>query len=846
MLADNKVKCYKEMCAFLSKDEEVKGLGAPEPRQNFDLIYHINDVLFTYSLMSRNDYLKYSAEFKLKDKIDEIELKRIADKLRDNDEVISIVAYDNYIKLQMAVQLANMPEENAMSFVYEKAVYFHNKIKAKVLNFDMPTIEVEYKGKVISNNEDEQYIGKNKFDKKKKDIMGQYLEHIKVSHDDSMEYSGILNGHAISDLKNNVMEYKYVKGELTLKYVADKNILIDDTLKESTAMFDKNICVLSKAPTKLTEIETAVNDMVSIINYINNNSSFILSDAKVKTNEKEDKEMDNADVKPVKKEVTNNEVAVNAETSSSLENTSIETNNDNIAPEDTTITATLFDVPVRKSVDSKKEIPKNTEDKVAGKESKEDDAKQCEPETKDEKKDDSIETSESVKTPDNKYENADVQQEYMKMYKHMNEIYDERDNVFLIKQAKLIEREQEVEKEQQNIREIRSSLNKKWNDYNIKQKALNDSLSEYAEKMKLLNEKEIEIAKATSKLEEEKKSYETKKLALDDRQAKYEHAKRNLLDEQSMTIELKNNLEERETKLKLREADIEKKIQMNNLAQHQLSVREQTLNARKKENINASDEELETLKANIEKAKAENDALQKDIDQMQIEMENLVTACNKQLKNMEQKANKLVATYKNTPVVDEGKLDEKQKIIDTLNAEIEKLNENLKTKDKVSKEYYSLKDSIESVEQEKKTIEEGYNELLNTNNSLEEKIVDLEKSINEYKNKCEPDISARTTKELLVATGYDFDLIPTEGDVIVGCEIDNLSICINENAKMIYAEKPVKKGVKFIAKAKDWNDESISAAYVVLNDKVICKKAFDSENVVADVQDIIEKFSSVK
>ena len=839
MLAENKVKCYKEMCEFLKKDGDVKGLSAPEPRQNFDLIYYINDFLFTYSLMSKNDYLRYTTEIKLKDEIDEIELKRIADKLRDNDEVISIVAYDNYIKLQMVVQLGNMPEENAMSFVYEKAVYFHNKMKEKALAFDLPTVKVEYKGKLISDNNEEQYIGKDKFANRNKNIMGKYLDTIKVPHDDSSEYSGIFNGHAISDLKNNILEYKYVNGNLSLKYNAEKDIIVDDTLKESPASFDGNICLLSTSPTKTQDIESAINDMVSIVNYINNNSSFILSRTKSKPEEPKVKhETDKIESEPevsVKAEITiNNEVSHVAENNENTPDTSIENN----AESDDVITATLFSSPIRKNItnnsdeDSKKEEetvePETTEPVIP------------EETTKDNKVEEDIEEPKAVSPmKENKFENSDVQSEYMKMYKHMNEIYEERDNVFLIKETKLKERELEVEKEQNNIRNIRNDLNKKWNEYNLKQKSLNASLNDYAEKMKVLNEKEVEIAKATSQLEEEKKSYETKRLALDDKQEKYEQAKRNLLDEQSMTIELKNSLDEKEANLKLKEADIEKKIQMNNLTEHQLSVREHTLNDRKKENISVNDEELEELKANNEVVKTENEELKQTVNQLQDEMENLVTACNKQLKDMEQKANTLIANYKKTPVVDKSELAEKQKIIS-------QLEENLRTQDKISREYTSLKNTLKSIEQEKKVVEGSYKELLDTNNNLEVKITDLEKTINEYKNKCEPDFSARATKELLIAAGYEFDLIPTEGDVIIGYESNNISICINESAKMIYAEKPVKKGTKYIAKAKDWNDESISAAYVVLNDKVICKKAFNAETVVVDVQDILDKFTSLK
>ena len=809
MLAENKVKCYKEIFAFVSKDKDITGLAAPEPRNNFDFIYHIKDVLFTYSLMSKIDLLKYSAEIKFEDNIDIVQLNKIADQLKADESNISSVSYDNYIKIQMAIPFNSMPEDNAVKFVYDKAVEFHNKFKEKVLNLEFSTKKVEYKGKVIEQDKEESYIGESKHSNKKSNVMEDYLDFIKYPHNTGDSQKGTLDNHTIPKLNKNKLNFDYNKDILTLTYLANNNITIDKTLEESDVVVEDNKCICKSNVNKQQDIEQAVSNMIAIINYINNNG--VVETTIDETMKNTDANNSNENTL---KDDTSTYKTTNTESSKANDNPSVQ------------IKAKLF-------VKNKK----RTDDKTV--------------ENKPKKIITTFVDQETEKKPveefeKNTYSNEKVQDEYMEMYKHMNEIYEERENVFFVKESNLKKRERALENEQKNIKEIRENLNNKWNEYNKKQKELNNALADYADKMTKLNEKEISIKKAENELDEKQKTYEIDSMTLQANTEKYELAKRNLLDEQSKMLETKNILDEREARLKLREADIEKQSQMNNLTEHQLSARENTLKAMNSANLQSEENNDCVSNSRLKELEKENKSLKAEIEALNDEINDMVDTCNEQLTEMETQANALIAEAKNTSSVDPFVVSEKEKQIKELKNKNKELQDMIDVAKETAVNTDTLKDRVTKLSNSNNELNNRNVELENSNKVLSEEKDKIQQELVEYKNKCEPDISAKTTKENLIAAGYNFDLIPTEGDIIVGCEINGISICINENAKMIYAEKPVKKGSKYMAKITEWNDESINAAYINLNNKIVCKKTFNNDTVVFDVKDIIEKFSVVK
>ena len=885
MLDENKVKCYKEIFAYIQKDKDISELAAPEPRSNFDFIYYIKDVLYTYSLKSQSDLLTFSAEILFDKEIDEFELNKIKDKLIGSSPY-SGACYNNYIKIQMAFPINNMPEENAVNLVFEKASEFHDTTKKRISELNIPTIKVEYKGEVTyATNEDNQFIGESTHKLVEKNIMEKFLSKLKISYNEGEKQVGILDGHSISGLDKNIIHYDFDHSKITLRYTATNNIIKDDTLSNSNIKIRDNSCIISDKVSSVSDIEKLVTDMISIINYIENNRKTVIEEPEPESKTVEEKDtyipveasMNTPIVEKSENNVSNDDI--NKDKSKiNTDNIKNNSNADKKEAESAPIKAQFFSInkkreapirPERKKSPTKIEYtmddisPKKEQVEKVGKETSHNNSNK-DTEKADEKASKEYKDTKEKKLHSefdiNKYSD-EVRDEYIQMYKTMNKIYEERENVFVIKEAKLHEREITIMEEQENLNKTQASLNIKWDEINRKQQELNKSFSDYTKKMSDLNLKEVEIAKATCELDEKAKDYETKFTLLQSDVEKYEIAKRNLNDKQAELIELKNNLDEKETKILLLQSEINKKSEMNTIAEHQLSAREHTLNARQNAEKDMPESEYARLKNEYDAIKLEYDEFceaytllvqtNTDLDR---EINEIIDECNKRLQEMEDNANELIERARNeaSSVVDEKALTEKESEITSLKKTINELeNKNKELKELAEKnnnnaEVERLKSTILDLNSKKSEAVSEQEILKDKINTLNEKNNSLEKEVKKYKELCEPDISARATKELLNAAGYDFDLIPTEGDVIVGCEIDNISICINENESMIYAEKEIKKGVKQLNKIVEWNDESISTSYVILPNKAICKKKFDNKTVVNDVIDIIDKFSELK
>lgn len=100
-------------------------------------------------------------------------------------------------------------------------------------------------------------------------------------------------------------------------------------------------------------------------------------------------------------------------------------------------------------------------------------------------------------------------------------------------------------------------------------------------------------------------------------------------------------------------------------------------------------------------------------------------------------------------------------------------------------------------------------------------------------------------KESLSEIGIAVDPVATAtNEVILSGSFDLVNVVVNVDAGVIYADKAVKRGIKYRPQIERWNEEDIRTSYMFSDKKIICKCTYD--DVAKSALDIIGRFADLK
>lgn len=374
----------------------------------------------------------------------------------------------------------------------------------------------------------------------------------------------------------------------------------------------------------------------------------------------------------------------------------------------------------------------------------------------------------------------DVTSQLDKMYKDMESIFDEREKALQIRNQKLDKVSQKLKEKEEHLKSVEDDLNRQRDnirseieaEFNSEREQLDEEhkLLKDAQNKLLLEEKNIELNRR--KVQVELETIEIKKKALED---KFDIAE---------DIKEDNKVNQADNDVLLAIEELKKK-------NAEYKSKQASLDA----TVNKQKAVIDKFKAKREDWESEKKSLQKDIDLLNIKLE--------------QEMKKKKVTTK-TVVEDDKKSKEK----------IRELEEQLK----------AASDTKNNIEKDKA--------------KLEKDVEELRKKLDEAVLKKEPErdlkAEAKEVIETCKATGINLEVVPGEGQMVLMGEHENSTICVNVEAGMIYVEKKIKKPSKYSDLVEKWNVEDICFAYFYNKDKVICKCKYDV--AAKTLMEVVSKF----
>ena len=105
-------------------------------------------------------------------------------------------------------------------------------------------------------------------------------------------------------------------------------------------------------------------------------------------------------------------------------------------------------------------------------------------------------------------------------------------------------------------------------------------------------------------------------------------------------------------------------------------------------------------------------------------------------------------------------------------------------------------------------------------------------------------MSAENIKKDLAEVGIAVEAIPGMEEIVLKGEKDNCVFCVNVEAGVMYAEKAVRKGVKYQKDIEKWNDENIRESYSFSDKKVKCKYVYIK--AAQSAMEILNRFATLK
>lgn len=388
-------------------------------------------------------------------------------------------------------------------------------------------------------------------------------------------------------------------------------------------------------------------------------------------------------------------------------------------------------------------------------------------------------------------------------------------------------------------------------------------LDAYADKLKKREEELEQIAKDNEKeyikksmeLEKEykekedslSKTYIQKEIELEELQNKYEQKSNELFAEkQSLSFEYKKLQTQKDTL----------KSEQDNLREKEQLINEKKVNVLGVNDSVELNSIIEQLKAENEELKKQNEEAEELIDDANAKMEEVAQNSKKKdkviskLKSRMELQSETIQEYEdklikmeNAPKESSGSIDTsdfEDKIKDLENLLSEKDKENSTMRDNLNQEqtrYNQLNEMYLAEKKEKDELGKKLEESKNNSSTVEKKTEMSEENLIKSR--------ANTIKQELDKIGISTDIVPSNGDFIIAGEKDGCTICVNVNAEIIYAEKSVKKAVKYQKEVEEWTQQDIRASYAILSstNKFVCKYTY--KDVSKAVMEILERFKTI-
>lgn len=102
---------------------------------------------------------------------------------------------------------------------------------------------------------------------------------------------------------------------------------------------------------------------------------------------------------------------------------------------------------------------------------------------------------------------------------------------------------------------------------------------------------------------------------------------------------------------------------------------------------------------------------------------------------------------------------------------------------------------------------------------------------------------AMEAKEGLAQIGIQTEIVPGAGELMLSGYSDECQVVVNIDARILYVEKPIKRGSKYKADIDKWNQEDIRVSYMLTDKKVMCKAVYI--DVSKSVMDVLGRFNTM-
>ena len=434
----------------------------------------------------------------------------------------------------------------------------------------------------------------------------------------------------------------------------------------------------------------------------------------------------------------------------------------------------------------------------------------------------------------------EVVEQMRQMYSEMNETFDSRNEQLDYREATLKEKEvllnsisHDSEKLKKEADEVQSQneiekqkLKVQWEKLNGKEQIQKKEVEALNARESVLNKKELELISREQSLTDKSKNVKAKE---EINRAKSSELKARAADLD--IIRAKQDTEaikfaDKEKRLNAKSDELDLKFQKCEIQEKQLKIQKDTLDSKRKD-VEARAKYVESL--GTEKNAADTSDILRKLENA----ENRVIQSEAMLQEMGKKNSELKKE------VNALKDNEKEFI-----HEIDKLKSNAKV-DMPDQQKVDDYRKVIAFENEKKVVDERHiNELQEKSTligQLTAQINSLEEELKEVNESKQPEYNTLSLKEQLNNAQIGVSIIPGEGDPKLTGEKDGCIICINESVHMIYAEKAVKRSLKYQKQVDEWNQEDICTSYILSDKKIICKRMFNDRDIVADVQSIIRR-----
>ena len=378
--------------------------------------------------------------------------------------------------------------------------------------------------------------------------------------------------------------------------------------------------------------------------------------------------------------------------------------------------------------------------------------------------------------------------------------------------------------EKMDYEKANQELSKKWEDFKEKEKEYMKQLSEHLESAEALKRREEEVIVKEKQLQD-------RSVALD----------------------------EREKIINRRDDDATKK--MTELAQREVTVieKEKNINLLKnligteKQNIQYAQEELDRREAKVsvmeKSAGVDNDSLKKletlkqtitDKDQEILACKEKIDACKEKMLEFNNKYKLMAQKCKAA----ESRENEPVEITEEMKKTMQDKDEQIK---RLTEEKEQLKKQLESIESNVVSSLESNEKQTKLEAELKEKddkITELNNRVIELERDADHNKMILSIKEQLENKDIPCEVIPSEGPVVLKVCQDGCDIYINEEEKVIIAEKLTKNAGKYKKTVNQFNQEDQRGLYSIDGKKIVVKKFM--MNAVDDVLAVAEKLRNLQ